>query len=125
MIKEILLAGCGSFVGGSLRYVISKALQTATALNFPLGTMAVNIIGCLIIGILSGTAANSGMMSPGTRLLLTTGFCGGFTTFSTFINEGNMMMKEEQFGYMALYIAGSVLLGFLAVIAGNHISKLL
>jgi CrcB protein len=125
MIKEILLAGCGSFVGGSLRYVISKALQSATALSFPIGTMAVNIIGCLLIGILSGTAANNGLMSPGTRLLLTTGFCGGLTTFSTFMNESNMLLKNEQFAYMALYIAGSVLIGFVAVIAGNYISKLL
>lgn len=125
MIKEILLAGCGSFVGGSLRYVISKALQSATALSFPIGTMAVNIIGCLLIGILSGTAANNGLMSPGTRILLTTGFCGGFTTFSTFMNENNMLLKNEQFAYMALYIAGSVLIGFVAVIAGNYISKLL
>ena len=125
MIKEILLAGCGSFVGGSLRYVISKALQSATALSFPIGTMAVNIIGCLLIGILSGTAANNGLMSPSTRLLLTTGFCGGFTTFSTFMNESNMLLKNEQFAYMALYIAGSVMIGFVAVIAGNYISKLL
>ena len=78
MIKDVLLVGIGSFVGGSLRMVISKYLQLAVAGSFPLGTMVVNVLGCFLIGIFSSLSSDNGGVSPAVRLMLTTGFCGGF-----------------------------------------------
>jgi CrcB protein len=107
----------GSGLGGACRWALSSWLNG----QHPYGTLICNLLGCFLLGLLT-------KLSPGdtqTKLLLTTGFCGGFTTFSTFMNESNMLLKNEQFAYMALYIAGSVLIGFVAVIAGNHISKML
>lgn len=124
-MKEVLLVSIGSFFGGGLRYWVSKVVQSCTALSFPLGTMTVNVLGCLIIGFLSGLNWNgNGMMSPSTKLLLTTGFCGGFTTFSTFMNEGSSLMKGEQYPLMALYLFGSLALGLIAVLVGHQLAKL-
>ena len=114
----------GSFFGGGMRYWISKLVQSCTVIAFPFGTMAVNVAGCLIIGFLSGLNwREGGWMSPSAKLLLTTGFCGGFTTFSTFINEGAGLMKEENYLYMMLYLFGSLALGLLAVLAGHYLAK--
>lgn len=122
-MKEMLFVGVGSFVGGSLRYVVSKLLQQYAAGAFPLGTMAVNVIGCLIIGLLSGLNWTGGVMSPTTKLLLTTGFCGGFTTFSTFMNESVALGNHSNYSLMLLYMFGSLALGFAAVLAGYWLAK--
>lgn len=125
-MKEIVLVSIGSFFGGGMRYWVSKMVQSCTLVGFPFGTMAVNVLGCLIIGFLSGLNWNGiGLMSPSTKLLLTTGFCGGFTTFSTFMNEGSSLMKEEQYVYMMLYLFGSLALGLIAVLIGHQLAKLL
>ena len=132
-MKEVLLVSIGSFFGGGMRYWVSKVVQSCSLIAFPLGTMTVNVLGCLIIGFLSGLNWNGGSvdgckwawMSPSTKLLLTTGFCGGFTTFSTFMNEGAGLMKDEQYAYMALYLFGSLTLGLFAVLAGHYLAKLI
>lgn len=125
-MKEIVLVSIGSFFGGGMRYWVSKMVQSCSLVGFPFGTMAVNVLGCLIIGFLSGLNWNGiGLMSPSTKLLLTTGFCGGFTTFSTFMNEGSALMKEEQYVYMMLYLFGSLALGLIAVLTGHQLAKLL
>lgn len=99
-------------------------VQSCSLIAFPFGTMTVNVLGCLIIGFLSGLNWNGGgWMSPSTKLLLTTGFCGGFTTFSTFMNEGSALMKDEQYTYMMLYLFGSLALGLIAVLAGHQLAK--
>ena len=123
-MKEVLLVSIGSFFGGGMRYWVSKVVQSWTVNAFPFGTMAVNVLGCLIIGFLSGLNRNGGgLMSPSTKLLLTTGFCGGFTTFSTFMNEGAGLMKDEQYAYMILYLFGSLALGLVAVLLGHYLAK--
>ena len=125
-MKEVLLVSIGSFFGGGMRYWVSRAVQSWAAFAFPLGTMAVNVLGCLVIGFLSGLNwSGGGWMSPSTKLLLTTGFCGGFTTFSTFMNEGAGQMKEGQYAYMALYLFGSLALGLAAVLVGHYLAKLI
>ena len=122
MIKDILLVGIGSFVGGSLRMVISKYIQLAVAGSFPLGTMVVNVLGCFLIGIFSSLPTGNGGVSPAVRLLLTTGFCGGFTTFSTFMNEHATLLKGGGgFILSSLYIIASLALGFIALLAGRHL----
>lgn len=125
-MKEILIVSIGSFFGGGMRYWVSKMAQSCTVIAFPFGTMAVNVAGCLIIGFLSGLNwREGGWMSPSAKLLLTTGFCGGFTTFSTFMNEGAGLMKEENYVYMMLYLFGSLALGLIAVLAGHYLAKMI
>lgn len=124
-MKDVILVGIGSFFGGGMRYWVSKMVQSCALIAFPFGTMTVNVLGCLIIGFLSGLNWNGiGMMSPSTKLLLTTGFCGGFTTFSTFMNEGASLMKDEHYTYMMLYLFGSLALGLIAVLCGHQLAKL-
>lgn len=123
-MKELLLVSIGSFFGGGIRFWISKMVQSYTFIAFPFGTMTVNVLGCLIIGFLSGLNWNGGgLLSPSVKMLLTTGFCGGFTTFSTFMNEGYGLMKDGSYTYMMLYLFGSLVLGLLAVLAGHYLAK--
>ena len=122
MIKDILLVGVGSFLGGSLRMIISKYVQRAIVGSFPLGTMVVNVLGCFLIGIFSSLPTGNGGVSPTVRLLLTTGFCGGFTTFSTFMNEHATLLKGgDGFMLSSLYLIASLVLGFIALLAGRQI----
>lgn len=123
-MKEVILVSVGSFFGGGLRYLMSKLVQSSTLIAFPFGTLAVNVLGCLVIGFLSGLNWNgNGLMSPSTKLLLSTGFCGGFTTFSTFMSESSSLMKDGQYTGMAIYLIGSLTLGLIAVLAGQQLAK--
>ena len=92
------------------------------AVSFPWGTMAVNIAGCFLIGLLSGLSLG-GNISPTTKLVLVTGFCGGFTTFSTFMNENLMLGRDGSILSAVLYTLASLVLGLLAVILGYQIVK--
>lgn len=124
-MKDLLIVSIGSFFGGGMRFLVSKWAQSLIALSFPLGTLSVNVLGCLVIGFLSGLTWTGNVMSPSTKLLLTTGFCGGFTTFSTFMNETSSLMKDGEYLYVFLYIFGSLALGLVAVIIGHQIAKLI
>lgn len=120
MLKDLFLVGMGSFVGGSLRLLISRYIQFTFITSFPIGTMIINVVGCLLIGIFSTLSANH--ITPSLRLMLTTGFCGGFTTFSTFMNENVSLVKEEHSFYSAIiYTLISLGLGFTAVLAGRQL----
>ena len=130
-MKELLLVCIGSFFGGGARYLISKAVQSWVAtfpvfyrlpVAFPWGTMAVNVIGCFLIGLLSGLSLG-GQISPTTKLVLVTGFCGGFTTFSTFMNENLLLGRDGAMLSAVLYTLLSLALGLIAVIAGYQIVK--
>ena len=89
MIRAIFFIGAGSFVGGVARYLLSHVVQTNVASGFPWGTMVVNILGCFFIGLLYGLFERGSIMNGDLRVFLTTGFCGGFTTFSAHpINSG-------------------------------------
>jgi len=124
MFKEFLIVGAGSFMGGGLRYVVGRLCTMWMAwLAFPLGTFLVNVLGCLLIGILSGLQWTQGIMNDTTKLLLITGFCGGFTTFSTFMNENTALLKDGNITMVALYTLASLVVGFLCVILGNFIAK--
>lgn len=121
-MKELLIVGIGSFFGGSMRYMVSKLAQQMLASTFPFGTFAVNVLGCLVIGFISAIP-NGGWLSPQAKLFLTTGFCGGFTTFSTFMNEGYGLMKDGDTLMLTLYIIGSLAAGMVAVVAGHLLGK--
>lgn len=122
MLKAILLVGSGSFVGGALRYLISQLMKPVST-GFPFGTFCVNILGCFLIGIIYGLFSRYSSSSSDWCLLLTTGLCGGFTTFSTFCNESMTMVQNGSWGTMILYIGGSILLGLAAVLLGHFIVR--
>ncbi len=118
IIRNILLVALGGATGSVARYLVAKWLTG----SFPWGTLTVNIVGSLLIGLLLGMVARNSL-SPEMRLLLVTGFCGGFTTFSTFASESLSMVKAGDALLTALYVGGSVAIGILAVFVGMQISK--
>ena len=125
MIKLLIFIGSGSFLGGIARYLASRAIQNTAISSFPWGTFIVNITGCFLIGLPYGIFERSN--NPGTewRMFLTVGFCGGFTTFSTFSFENMALIKDGNFLLVAAYAAGSVFLGLLATYLGNMMIKLI
>lgn len=123
-MKQLLLVFIGGGFGSTLRYVIGKALNNSEN-GIPFGTFAANILGSLLIGIILGLAAKNETLSTNQTLLLATGFCGGFTTFSTFAYENHIFLKSGDFTSFALYTIASFIVGFLAVFFGIYISKLI
>lgn len=123
-MKQFLLIFLGGGIGSFLRYLISKSLNTYFP-NFYLGTFLVNVIGCFIIGVLIGLSVKNNYLSESQMLLLATGFCGGFTTFSTFALESHLLLKEHSILYMSAYLGLSVILGILAIALGLWICKML
>lgn len=119
MIKILFIIGSGSFIGGVARYLVSKLVQNTFITSFPLGTMVVNVIGCFLIGIIFGLSERGNVMSSELRLFLTVGFCGGFTTFSTFAYENVSLLRDGNYFIFALYTGLSVFLGLLATYLGN------
>lgn len=122
MIKDIILVGIGSGIGGICRYLISLTMGQAGN-GFPWGTFVANISGCLLIGILWGLTSRFHNLSPAFSLLFMVGFCGGFTTFSTFSKEGLTMLQTNNYMLFTLYTLGSMLLGIIAVRLGYITTK--
>ncbi len=123
-IKQFLLVFIGGGLGSLLRYIISKTFNTYFQ-HFYLGTFLVNIIGCLIIGLVLGISYKSNLLSQNQTLLLTTGFCGGFTTFSTFALENQNLLKSGEILHFSFYTIASIAVGIFAVILGLWLSKLM
>ena len=115
MLKQLLLVGTGGFIGSILRYAVGRALSSITLLSLPWGTLAVNVAGCFLIGLLCGLKTP---LSVEARLILVTGLCGGFTTFSTFMNDNLTLADGGQWLTALLYTAASMLLGAIAVWGG-------
>jgi CrcB protein len=126
MNRLLLLVGIGGFTGSILRYVISGAIQQLTqSTSFSYGTLAVNIVGCLIIGILSQLAESYGLLTAETRALLITGVLGGFTTFSTFSNETMNLFRDSENLLGLLNIGAHIFLGLGAVWMGRTLALIL
>lgn len=123
MIQSVLYVALGGALGSAARFVVSRLVQEHVSTPFPLPTMAVNIVGCLLIGLVYGFAARQEGLGDGMKLFLTVGFCGGFTTFSTFCNEGLALMRGDHFVLAALYASASLFIGLLAVQAGTIMGK--
>ena len=121
-MKGLLMVFLGGGIGSVLRFLLGR-LWNSSDMGIPYGTFAANIIGSLLIGMILGFVANKDYISPNTQLLLATGFCGGFTTFSTFAYENHVFLKTGDFGSFALYTIGSFILGFLAVFLGMWLVK--
>lgn len=123
MIKNLLLVGLGGGLGSMARYFCQKWVSTSYFSHFPWGTFAVNVVGCLAIGIFWGISFKNFDANENWKLLLMTGLCGGFTTFSAFSLEGIGLVKEQRLGLFFLYIAGSVLTGLIATYIGMRITR--
>lgn len=119
MVKTLLFIGAGSFAGGIARYLLSRLIQSHVTSGFPWGTLAVNVAGCLAIGLLYGLFERGNLLNAELRLFLTVGFCGGFTTFSTFIHENYALLGGQQFLHFAGYALLSFALGMLAAHLGH------
>lgn len=125
MIKTIMLIGTGSFLGGVARFVTARYVQDMHMSSFPYGTFVVNILGCFLIGLILGVSDKYDVLHHDTRLFLTVGFCGGFTTFSSFATEKLDLLRNGEIMQFALYAGLSVVLGILAVYLGNLLMKLI
>lgn len=112
-----LLIALGGAVGSLLRYLVGQAVQRTSATGFPIGTMFVNVSGCFLIGILVRQFMNM-QLTPELRALLIVGFCGGFTTFSTFSAETIGLIEGGEYGRASVYVILSVGLCLLATVAG-------
>ena len=125
MDRSVLLVGLGGFVGSVARYLVAVLFAGYISSVFPFATLAVNIVGCFLIGVLFAISDKGNILSPEWRILLTTGFCGGFTTFSTFSYESLRLMQDGEFFYLAAYVLVSVVVGLAATYIGVAVIRAL
>lgn len=123
-MKYALLVFVGGGFGSVVRYFISKWLNNIEN-TIPYGTLTVNVVGSLLIGLVIGYFVEGSNMSEEQTLLLATGFCGGFTTFSAFAYEHHLFLKNGDYLNFAIYTLGSLVLGIAAIFMGLYLSKLL
>lgn len=129
MAADLIAIFIGSGLGGVCRYLLSKAIQahTASFTTFPWGTLAVNVSGCLLIGLCYGLFDRfcpEGMTQQHIGVFLTVGFCGGFTTFSTFINENFILLQSSDIMMALGYTALSLIAGFGMLYLGYAITRI-
>ena len=125
-MRDILIIGAGGFIGAVLRYLAVLSTQVLkTKTNIPMGTLLVNVFGCLLIGFLAVMAENSRLISVETRNFLIVGILGAFTTFSTFGYESVTLLKNGLNLHFALNIGLQLVLGFLAVWGGMSLAKMI
>jgi fluoride exporter len=125
-MTKLFLVGLGGFMGSIARFLLSTWVQEATGTNrFPYGTLAVNLVGCLLIGLLFHWPPFHKTIDLELRLLLITGLLGGFTTFSAFGNETLRLIQADQPLQAGIYAAASLLLGVGAVWLGQWLAQTL
>ena len=118
MIKNLLLVLLGGGLGSIARYLLSYFFTKNNVSNFPWATFMANSLGCLLIGLLFGYIQKNNLQNETLKLLLITGFCGGFTTFSTFSLENIQFIQNQNYNLAIIYTLASISIGFLAVIIG-------
>ena len=121
-MKSFLLVFFGGGLGSGLRYLVTIAMNQYSKV-LPYGTFTVNILGCLLIGLILGYAQKENTLTSNQTLLLATGFCGGFTTFSAFANENLELIKNGELFNFSVHTIGSVLIGILAVFIGFYLTN--
>ncbi|MFV8279980.1 fluoride efflux transporter CrcB [Christiangramia marina] len=122
MIKNLLLVFLGGGLGSSLRYLLSKYLNDGGVI--PQGTLVVNVLGSFLLGLALGWFIKHDMLNHQLYFLVAIGFCGGFTTFSTFSFENFNMIKSGDYISFSIYFLGSIILGIIAIFLGIIISRL-
>ena len=120
VFRNIVVVGAGSFIGGAARYLVSLMMK-GVGKGFPWATLTVNLAGCFLIGLLWGLFSRSASDGSNWSLFLTVGFCGGFTTFSTFSKEALIMLQAGNVWGFAGYIALSVIAGVALVAVGYNL----
>jgi len=123
-MKQAILVFVGGGLGSVLRYFFGRWFNGFES-SFAYGTLLANTVGCILIGMVVGYLGRTTAVSQTHVLLLATGFCGGFTTFSAFAYENHLILKSGNYLNFGLYTFGSILLGFVAVFVGLYISKLI
>lgn len=115
--------GAGSAAGGMLRYLAGRWIHSFWQQAFPLPTLTVNLLGCMLTGMIFGHASRTGSLGANALLLLATGFCGGFTTMSAFAYENILLMRSGAYTQVLTYIAATVALGLLAAWLGLELTR--
>lgn len=122
-MQILLLVGLGGGIGSVFRYLTSVVVNRHFQTIFPWATLIANVLGCLIIGLLLGFIERHQLTNPGLKYFFITGFCGGYTTFSSFASENMSLFQSQNTGIAFLYIAASILTGLFAVWLGLTIAK--
>ena len=121
-IRLIIIVGAGSFLGGITRYVVSQFMDGKFPGVFPYGTLTINILGCLLIGVLFGFLEKT-MLNQEWRIFLATGILGGFTTFSAFSIETYNLIREGHSWMAVLYVLASVVAGLMLTVLGFYLAR--
>src|SRR5579885_816546 len=115
----------GAAAGGDSRFYLNIFIQNRAGADFPLGTLVINISGSFLLGFILRYSLQSGSVSEEMRVLLTTGFCGGYTTFSTFSYDTLMLVQDREYGRAGFYVAASVVVSIVAAAAGFALANYL
>jgi CrcB protein len=124
MITKLLLVGLGGGIGSIFRYLTSVLLNKYYSAIFPLATFTANITGCLLIGVLIGISSRNNLLTENLKLLLIIGFCGGYTTFSSFSSENFQLLQSGNYFTLVGYTLASVLVGLFAVYIGYRLANI-
>jgi len=125
MFYSLLIIGSGGFLGSISRYLVGKFFQEMTLTTFPLGTLIVNLSGCFLIGLIYGLTERTSWINHEWRMFLVVGFCGGFTTFSSFASENIGLLRDEELLYFFLYTGISVFAGFFLTWLGQLLVRMI
>ena len=125
LLERTLVVGTGGFLGAAARYLLGGLVYRWLPATFPWATFLINVTGCFGIGFLAVLAEERMLLGPAARLFLMVGILGGYTTFSTFAQEGLSLFEDGRSGVALAYMLGSVVTGLLAVYAGTRIGRLI
>lgn len=122
VMVNLLYVGAGSCIGGMARYLVGRLLPI-TSSGFPWGTLIVNLLGCFILGVIFGFLNKNVCLSDGIKLFLTVGFCGGFTTYSTFMYENFCLIADGRLLQLLVYMSLSIIVGLILTIVGYSLGN--
>lgn len=124
-LLPFIFVGIGSMAGGMSRYGLTLITQNVSAFMIPFGTLISNLAGCLVIGLIAGIGGKTELLSTEMRLLLATGFCGGFTTMSSFVYELGQYVQDQEYFFASSYFIATLAGAGLAFVMGLLISEFL